>query len=66
MRMEDQFDAVLYLGPQSALTNARLSPALCADSGYVEMRMQRMALAGVPRTEGERFKQTCATIASKP
>ena len=65
MRMEDQFDAVLYLGPQSALTNARLSPALCADAGYVEMRVQRMTLTGTPQTEAERFKQNCAVIASK-
>lgn len=65
MRMEDQFDAVLYLGPQSALTNARLAPTLCRDTDYVEMRARRMTLASVPQAQAEQFKQNCAIIASK-
>ena len=31
-RMEEQFDAVLYLGPLSSITFARLAPSLCADA----------------------------------
>jgi hypothetical protein len=32
MPMEDQFDAILYLGPPSSMTNATIPTALCQDS----------------------------------
>jgi hypothetical protein len=35
-------DAVLYLGPPSAITFSRLPAALCSDPRYVEMRLQRL------------------------
>lgn len=49
-RMEEEFDAVLYLGPVSAITFAPLAPARCADVVFMEMRLARMAL--VPGSEG--------------
>lgn len=45
MRMEDQYDALLYLGPPTSWSYATVSPALCADPTYVEMRTGRVALA---------------------
>ena len=45
MRTEEQYDAILYLGPQAASSLAMVSPALCADPSYVAMRTHRMALA---------------------
>lgn len=45
MRMEDQYDARLYLGPRASWSYAMVSPALCADPKYAEMRAGRMALA---------------------
>jgi hypothetical protein len=45
--MQDQFDAILYLGPPSELTWSRLSPALSSDLEYVKMRADRLAWAGV-------------------
>jgi len=42
--LENQMDAILYLGPQSAMTHSRLSSTLCADADYREMRRRRMAL----------------------
>ena len=37
-RMEEQFDALLYLGPLSTIKMAPpVSPALCFDSAYMEM-----------------------------
>jgi len=36
--MEQQVDAVLYLGPRSSVTAARMAPAVCADADYIEMR----------------------------
>jgi hypothetical protein len=71
MPMEEQFDALLYLGPLSTITLAQLSPALCSDSGYMEMRMLRMALAGMGQgppggpNPVARLKEYCATVAVK-
>jgi hypothetical protein len=65
LRMEDQFDAVLYLGTPSDITYASLSPTLCADRAYVTMRLTRFALVGLPPDAADRFKESCADIASK-
>jgi hypothetical protein len=45
--MEDQFDALLYLGPPSAMTESGLSPELCNDSEYMATRRERLALLGM-------------------
>jgi hypothetical protein len=45
-RLENQLDAVLYLGPGSGATTSQLSRSLCADAEYRRMRAARMALAG--------------------
>jgi hypothetical protein len=42
--MENQFDALLYLGPPSTITLAQLSKARCSDQQYMKMRLGRMAL----------------------
>jgi hypothetical protein len=63
-RMEDQFDAVLYIGPKVAITQSRLPPALCADAAYMKMRLDRIAVAGPP-PEAERLKAYCATVLPK-
>jgi hypothetical protein len=65
LRMEDQVDAVLYLGPRSNMTAARLSATLCADANYMEMRIRHMALAGLPQSEADRLKQDCISVAPK-
>jgi hypothetical protein len=62
--MEDRFDAILYIGPPSTIRMTPLvSPALCADSAYMEMRMRRMALmpGAIGRSGIDRLKQYCAT-----
>jgi hypothetical protein len=41
--MQEQFDAVLYLGPKSEITYAELPKSLCADPEYVEMRAARLS-----------------------
>ena len=47
-RMDEQFDAILYLGPPSPMTRSRLSRATCADTAYIATRIARMTLVGVP------------------
>ncbi len=43
--MQEQFDAVLYLGPKTEITYAKLPKSLCADPEYVEMRASRLSAA---------------------
>ena len=59
LRAEDQFDAVLYLGPNSAMTQMPLSAKICSDRRYIEERLRRIALTGIPPTEAERVKKRC-------
>jgi hypothetical protein len=65
LRMENQFDAVLYLGPRSSMTTSRLSPTICNDADYVRTRLTRMALAGLPQSESDRLKQLCSAATPK-
>jgi hypothetical protein len=58
LRAEEQFDAVLFLGPAITETDP-LSTKLCTEPGYVEMRLKRIALAGLPPPEVERVRKLC-------
>jgi hypothetical protein len=62
---EEQFDAVLYLGPPSAMTESRWSPALCSDAAYMQMRLNRIAISGIPQAEADRLKKYCDDVAAK-
>jgi uncharacterized protein (TIGR03435 family) len=42
MRAEEQYDAVLYLGP--SITRLQASKALCADAAYLQRRRERLLL----------------------
>ncbi|HEV3139913.1 MAG TPA: hypothetical protein VGY57_05335, partial [Vicinamibacterales bacterium] len=59
LKEEDQINAFLYLGPKSTLRELQLPPSLCTDPGYLDNRLQRMALAGLPRSETDRLKKFC-------
>ena len=65
LRAEEQFDALLYLGPETAMTRSRWLPSLCADTAYMNMRLKRIAVAGIPPAEAERLKKYCSEVASK-
>jgi hypothetical protein len=58
MKLEGQFDALLYLGP--VRTFSELPASLCTDSRYMAMRIQRMLLGPGGAANAERFKQECA------
>ena len=59
-RMEDQFDALLYLGPRSSITYSRFPLTLCADSTDVRLRLERMALFPVLVNEIARLRRMCS------
>ena len=57
--MDEQYDAVLYYRPKSVMTESRLSPALCADSAYMEIRLGRMTLVGQPT---DQLRAYCSSV----
>ena len=58
MRMEDQFDAFLYLGPASAMTTTSVPASLCKDADFVKRRIDRLTRFGPP-LEVQNFKKAC-------
>lgn len=61
LRLQDQFDALLYLGPAETITHSSITPAKCADSRYMTMRLARMALVPWGTYAIERLKRVCGT-----
>jgi hypothetical protein len=64
VQMQEQFDAILYLGPLATMTMAQLAPALCADASYIRMRSSRLTLlpppSDAPFNPADRLKARCA------
>lgn len=58
MRMEDQFNALLYLGPPSSMPDAPIPVALCQDAQFVRTRLERLAIFAPP-FEVDNFKKAC-------
>ena len=56
-RLEDIVDGILYTGPDK--TSSGIWPQLCADPGYVKMRVDRIALAGLPPAQADAVKRVC-------
>jgi len=61
LRMEDQFDAVLYLGASSAIKIVPLSPSRCVDERYMGMRLARMMLVPGGQGQIDRLIRYCET-----
>jgi hypothetical protein len=63
VRIEDQFDAILYLGAPSSMTAATLAPELSSDRAYIEMRLGRLGLIPPPpgaiSTPADQLKDHC-------
>jgi CubicO group peptidase (beta-lactamase class C family) len=71
--MQEQFDALLYLGPKSEITYAGLQKSLCADPDYVEMRANRLSAMrppGAPATgsspAADAFRLQCKEAVEGP
>jgi hypothetical protein len=60
LHMEDQFDAILYLGPTMTI-RSRLSPDMCADTGYMKTLRARMVLAQL-KPEIDRLNAYCSKL----
>ena len=66
LRLEDQFDAVLYLGsPSNRQSVAPVSArSICTEQAYLKERLRRLELVAPPG-EADRLKQLCASPAPK-
>jgi hypothetical protein len=56
---EEQADALVYLGPASARSEMPLPREICADAKYVQVRLERMAVSGLPPSEPQRLRKLC-------
>src|SRR5262245_3408083 len=56
-RLEEIVDAILYTGPKRS--SAPIAPELCADPAYIKMRLERIALIGLPQGEADAVKRAC-------
>ena len=60
--MEEQFDAVLYLGPPSGMTTSWPAAALCLDQAYMDMRRARLSLLEMQPVL-DQLQRRCARVA---
>ncbi len=62
--IQDQFDAVLYIGPKSSITYSKVSKKLCADQEYMQMRLGRMKISAGPNadTAGVKLQEYCSKL----
>lgn len=62
--LEEEYDAVLYLGSPSSLTPARIAPELCGDEEYLRMRLPRLRMAAKNGAPGwlEEFNEYCNSV----
>ena len=58
LRMEDQFDGLLYLGPPAAMTTTSIPMSLCKDADFVKRRIDRLTRFGLP-IEVQNFRKAC-------
>jgi hypothetical protein len=58
LAIADQLDAVLVLGAEPA-GEAPVPPQACRAPGFLEERLRRIAVAGVPAFEADRIKAVC-------
>ena len=56
--MEQQFDALLYVGMPASRTTADVPQSLCQDAAFMERRLDRIARFS-PTVETERLKKAC-------
>ena len=52
-------EALRWAAWQSSHTAAPIAPDLCADRAYIKMRLDRIALIGLPQGEADRVKRLC-------
>jgi len=57
--LDEQFDAVLYLGPPSRMSTATLNAALCRDDAYLRLRQRRFEITNA-KIQPEELRRACS------
>jgi hypothetical protein len=62
--MQDQFDAILYLGPAKSIAYSTLTRSACTDQEYLQMRIGRMKIsAGTNAASvGKELQEYCSKL----
>lgn len=60
LTIEEQLDGVVTLGPAAA-SEAAVPARACAAPGFLDERLRRITVAGIPPFEADRVKAICAT-----
>ena len=63
--VEEQLDAVLYLGPAARMTEITTPAQACAQPGFLEERLRRITLTGIPAFEADRVKKVCVGVPAR-
>ena len=60
--MQDQFDAVIYLGRKLSFEQWAIPKQKCSDRGYLDMRLRRLSMFDHPawKAEIDRLKERCS------
>ena len=58
--VEQQLDAVLYLGTGAEDARIQRSNEPCSRPGFLEERLRRITLTGIPRFEADAIEKLCA------
>jgi hypothetical protein len=60
LQMQDQFDAVIYLGPEASFKDWVVPQEKCTDRVYLDMRLGRMAMFDSATGEADQLRKRCA------
>lgn len=62
--MQDQFDAILYLGPAKSITYSTLTRSACTDQEYLQMRIGRMKISAGTNaaSAGKELQEYCSKL----
>jgi hypothetical protein len=58
--LQEQMDAILYLGPASGVRTVPMPPTICSDRAYIQVRLQRMTIGGLPKPVIDQLRTFCA------
>jgi hypothetical protein len=59
LALQEQMDAILYLGAVSGATIVPTPPSMCSDRAYITRRLERMKIGGLPPAVIDQLRTFC-------
>lgn len=59
LQVQEQFDAVIYLGPEASFKDWVVPQEKCTDRAYLDMRLGRMAMFDSAKAEADQLRKRC-------